>query len=118
MTELSSARRMADLLEKLRQAPSLVERLPTMAREMVQAALNGATIYEIAQVHAVTEAAVWEVLANAAHTATGQSRQPIERGGGLGSDPSPGAESMNSLDATPADCRGSRAAGDETAAEA
>lgn len=89
MTGLASERRMAALLEKLQQDPSLVESLPTVEGEMVRAALNGATIYEIAQVHEVTEAAVWEILGRVARTAAGQGVEPVVTGG-LGSDTTPG----------------------------
>ena len=56
---------------------------------MVRAALNGSTIYEIAQVHEVTEAAVWEILGRVARAAAGQGVEPVVTGG-LGSDTTPG----------------------------
>lgn len=89
MSELTSDRRMAALLEKLEQDPSIAERLPTMEGDMVRAALEGESVYEIAQAHAVTEGAVWEVLANVARAATGQGVAPVVTGG-FGSDTTPG----------------------------
>ena len=85
MTGLASDRRMAALLEKLQQDPSLAESLPSVEGEMVRAALDGSTIYEIAQVHEVTEAAVWEILGRVARAAAGQGVEPVATGG-LGSD--------------------------------
>lgn len=96
MSELASDRRMAAVLDQIRQDPSLVDRLPTMEGTIVRAALEGETVYEIAQTHAITESAIWEVLARVAHVATGQDVQSVESGG-LGSDPSPGEESANRL---------------------
>lgn len=81
MTALASERRMATLLEKLQQDPSLAESLPSVEEEIVRAALHGSTIYEIAQVHAVTEAAVWEILGRVARAATRQGVEPVVTGG-------------------------------------
>lgn len=89
MTELSSDRRMAALLAKLAQDPVIAEGLPAMEREMVRAALAGESIYEIAQTHAVTEGAVWEVLSNVARAATGAGVEQVVTGG-FGSDTTPG----------------------------
>ena len=97
MTELASDRRMAAVLDQIRQDPSLVDHLPTIEGAIVRAALEGETIYEIAQAHAVTESAIWEVLSRVVHMATGQDVQSVETGG-LGSDPSPGEESANRLE--------------------
>lgn len=89
MTALASDRRMAALLEMLQQDLSLAESLPSVEGEMVRAALNGSTIYEIAQVHEATEAAVWEILGRVARAAAGQGGDPVVTGG-LGSDTTPG----------------------------
>lgn len=89
MTELASDRRMASLLEKLEQDPTLADRLPAMEGDMVRAALDGETVYEIAQTHAVTEGAVWDVLARVARAATGHGVDPVVTGG-FGSDTTPG----------------------------
>jgi hypothetical protein len=97
MSELASDGRMAAVLDQIRQDPSLVDRLPTMEGTIVRAALEGETVYEIAQTHAVTEGAIWEVLTRVAHVAIGHDVQSIESGG-LGSDPSPGEESANRLE--------------------
>ena len=51
--------------------------------------LKDDTIYEIAQVHEVTEAAVWEILGRVARAAAGQGVEPVVTGG-LGSDTTPG----------------------------
>lgn len=89
VTELASDRRMAALLAKLEQDPTLAERLPAMEGDMVRAALDGETVYEIAQTHAVTEGVVWDVLSRVARTASGQGVEPVVTGG-LGSDTTPG----------------------------
>lgn len=89
VTELASDRRMAALLAKLEQDPTLAERLPAMEGDIVRAALDGETVYEIAQNHAVTEGVVWDVLARVARTATGQGVEPVVTGG-FGSDTTPG----------------------------
>ena len=96
MSELASDRRMAALLDQIRQDASLVDRLPTMEGTILRAALDGETVYEIAQTHAVTEGAIWEILSTAARSAAGHDVQSVETGG-LGSDPSPGEESDNRL---------------------
>lgn len=60
-----------------------------MAGEMARATLNGAAVYEIAQVHEVTEAAVWEGLGRVARAASGQGVEPVVTGG-FGSDTTAG----------------------------
>lgn len=100
MTGLASERRMAALLEKLQQDPSLAESLPSVEGEMVRAALNGSTIYEIAQVHEVTEAAVWEILGRVARAATGQVVDPVVTGG-LGSDERAGHTGIGDIGTEP-----------------
>lgn len=89
MAELTSDRRMAALVEKLQQDPSLAASLPSVEGEMVRAALSGSTVYEIAQVHEITEAAVWEILGRVARAAAGQGVDPVVTGG-FGSDTTPG----------------------------
>ncbi len=81
----ASDQRMAVLLDEVRQDPSLPARLPTWEAEIVNAALAGQGIYEIAQAHQLAEAGVWEVLGKAARAATGQALHPVETGG-LGSE--------------------------------
>jgi hypothetical protein len=88
----SSDRQMASLVQMLQKDPSLSARLPQWEGDIVQRALDGASIYEIAQHMQMTEAAIWEVLASAARAATGQPVQDVERGG-LGSDTDPGVTS-------------------------
>jgi hypothetical protein len=80
---------MAALLAQFKQDPTIAERLPNMEGAMVQAALDGDNVYAIAQEHAVTEGAVWEVLTNAARMATGHGVEQVETGG-FGSDTTPG----------------------------
>ena len=88
MTQTSD-RRMADLLKKLQQDPSLPERLPHQEAEIVNEALAGQTVYEIAQKLQLAEGAIWEVLGSAARAAAGETVQRVETAG-LGSDTDPG----------------------------
>lgn len=83
MTELASNRRMASLVEKLEQDPTLADQLPAMEGDMVRAALNGEMVYEIAQRHAVTEGAVWDVLSRVVRASSGQGVEPVITGGNL-----------------------------------
>ncbi len=85
----SADRRMAALLEQLKQDSTIAERLPHMEGTLVWAALDGDNVYAIAQAHEVIEGAVWEVLANAARMATGRGVDPVTTGG-FGSDTTPG----------------------------
>ncbi|MCX6047131.1 MAG: hypothetical protein NT075_18665 [Chloroflexi bacterium] len=84
-----SERQMANLVEMLQHDPSLFARLPHWEADIVQRALDGQDVYEIAQALHIVEARVWEVLGSAAKMATGQPVQQIESGG-LGSDTDPG----------------------------
>ncbi len=88
MTEISE-RRMERLRQELQRDPSLAGRLPDREGEIVREAMEGKTVYDIAQDLRTTEADVWEVLGNAARAATGQPVQDVETGG-LGSDTDPG----------------------------
>lgn len=88
MTQASD-RHMADLLNKLQQDPSLPARLPQQEAAIVNQALAGQTVYEIAQNLRLAEGAIWEVLANAARAAAGEGGQRVETAG-LGSDTDPG----------------------------
>lgn len=81
--------RLRQLVELLNRDPSLSARLPSREGAMVYAAVEGKTVYEIASEHGVSEAAVWQVLGNAARQAAGQEIHPVESGG-LGSDTDPG----------------------------
>jgi hypothetical protein len=82
--------RMAQLVERLRQDPSLPATLPNMEGAIVQAALDGESIHDIANTQGVSEGAVWEVLGSAARAATGQMPTQRAETGGLGSDTDPG----------------------------
>jgi hypothetical protein len=84
-----SNERLAKLVEELRQNPGLVEQLPSREGGMVRDALQGQSVYEIAQNYRVSEAAVWGTLGNAARFAVGARVQPVESGG-FGSDTDPG----------------------------
>jgi DNA-binding CsgD family transcriptional regulator len=84
-----SEERMQWLVERLRQLPALAAELPGRESEIVQAALNGRSVYEIAQQHNMSEEAVWSTLGNAARAASGQPLEQVETGG-LGSDTDPG----------------------------
>ncbi len=88
MTEISE-RRMERLRQELQHDPSLAGRLPDREGEIVREAMEGKSVYDIAQDLRTTEADVWEVLGNAARAATGQPVQDVETGG-LGSDTDPG----------------------------
>jgi DNA-binding CsgD family transcriptional regulator len=81
---------LAELLAQLRHAPGVVESLPGAERDVVWRALEGASISEIAGVHAVSEAAVWSILSNAARFASGHAPVAAVETGGLGSDTDPG----------------------------
>lgn len=86
----SSQERMARLVDQLQQTPGLAESLPSAEGEMVRAAINGQSVYEIAQDHRTSEETVWNALSNAARLATGNlPAHPIETGG-FGSDTDPG----------------------------
>lgn len=81
-----SSERLAKLVEELQQNPGLVEQLPSREGAMVRDALEGQSVYDIAQNYRVSEAAVWGTLGNAARFAVGG---PVESGG-FGSDTAPG----------------------------
>jgi hypothetical protein len=82
--------RMAQIVERLRQDPALPETLPGLESAIVNAALEGQSVHDIAGTHGMSEGAIWEVLGNAARMASGQPIQhPVETGG-LGSDTDPG----------------------------
>ncbi|MBV9787167.1 MAG: response regulator transcription factor [Chloroflexi bacterium] len=88
MTQRSD-NRMASLREQLQHQPGLGEQLPSQEGEIVRAALDGQSVYEIAQQQQVSEGFVWNTLSNAARMASGQQIQPVETGG-FGSDTDPG----------------------------
>jgi hypothetical protein len=85
----ASDEHMAQLIKQLKKDPGLVEQLSGKEGDIVRGALEGQTIYEIAQEHRTSEEAVWGVLRSAARSATGQKIEPVESGG-LGSDTDPG----------------------------
>lgn len=81
--------RLRQVVALLGHDPSLSARLPAREGGMVLAALEGKTVHEIASDYEVSEAAVWQILGNAARQAAGQEQHPVESGG-LGSDTEPG----------------------------
>ncbi|HUS13481.1 MAG TPA: helix-turn-helix domain-containing protein [Chloroflexia bacterium] len=85
----TSDKRMAELVKSMRQDPALPARLSGPEAAIVRAALDGQTVYEIAQDHGITEAAVWDLLSNAARAAAGTPLSVVETGAGLGSDEEP-----------------------------
>jgi len=85
----TSEREMAVVRQALHQDPTLAEQLPSQEGEVVRQALNGRNVYQIAQHFGLPEAAVWEILGNAARLARGKGRERVETGG-LGSDTDPG----------------------------
>lgn len=80
---------MALLVEQLQHQPGLGEQLPGQEGAIVRAALDGQSVYEIAQEQQVSEGFVWTTLSNAGRMASGQQIQPVETGG-YGSDTDPG----------------------------
>lgn len=82
-------RRMEQLLDELRQDPSLPGRLMGQDGEIVRQALDGQSVHEIAQNQSIPESEVWSVLGQAARMATGEAVEPTETAG-LGSDTDPG----------------------------
>jgi hypothetical protein len=88
MTQLSD-RQMAALLKDIQQDPSLAHRLPSQEGEIVRQALEGQDVHWLAQQFSMPEAAIWEILGNAARAAAGKPISPVETGG-LGSDTDPG----------------------------
>lgn len=81
---------MARLVEQLQRNPALPQTLPSVEGGLVRAALDGQSVHDIAGTFGMSEAAVWEMLGNAARMASGQPIQhPVETGG-LGSDTDPG----------------------------
>ena len=86
MTEMNwPERQMNQLLNQIRQDPSLPGRLTGQEREIVRQALDGQSVYEIAQDQRIPESEVWRELGEAARLATGQPVEPVETAG-LGSD--------------------------------
>ncbi len=77
---------MARLAERLSAAPGYAGSIPGAEGDMVRAALNGETVYQIAQRANVSEETVWRVLDGAARMATGNPVQYSVETGGFGSD--------------------------------
>ncbi len=86
----SSESRLARLVEQLRQNPGLAGQLPGAEGSIVEAALNGASVYVIAQERGISTEAVWSTLGNAARLAGGGGPAQRVEVGGLGSDTDPG----------------------------
>src|SRR3712207_4220434 len=84
-----SHRRMAELIDMLKQAPGLAGQMPSQEGAIVREALEGLDVHQLAQQFSIPETAVWEILGNAARAASGQAVNPVETGG-LGSDTDPG----------------------------
>ncbi len=101
--------RMARIVEQLEQAPGLVGQLTSDEGAMARAALDGQSVYQIAQSHAVTEEAVWALLGNAARAASGRPLGATPEMGGMGSDTDPGVTggygetAMGSLESEPSE---------------
>lgn len=81
---------MAELVEQLRQQPAIVGHLPREIAILVQEALGGASVHEIAQKHGISTEAVWTMLGTAAQAASGHGLARRVETGGLGSDTDPG----------------------------
>ncbi len=82
--------RMAGLVDQLRQAPGLTATLQGLDGDIVQEALNGLSVHEIASNHRVSEQTVWSTLGRAAQAAAGHTPAQRPETGGLGSDTDPG----------------------------
>lgn len=86
-----SAQEMMDtLIDQIRQHQVAVTQLPGEERAIVQSALDGAALDEIAQEHGASEEAVLDILRRVAQQATGQAPAESHETGGLGSDTDPG----------------------------
>ena len=81
---------MARLVAQLEQNPGLAGQLPGAEGAIVEAALNGTSVYAIAQEHGISTEAVWSTLGNAARLAGGGGPAQRVEVGGLGSDTDPG----------------------------
>jgi hypothetical protein len=86
----SAQDRMQALLEQLNGNPGFAETLPSDEGAIVRDALAGQSVYEIAQTHSTSEAAVWRVLGSAAQLASGNPPARKVETGGFGSDTDPG----------------------------
>jgi hypothetical protein len=75
-----SDERMARLVEALEQSPGIAEGMPAQEGSIVRDAMNGMTVYQIAQQHQTSERAVWDILGNAARAAAGRGVQRVEIG--------------------------------------
>jgi len=84
--------RLAQVVEQIRRAPGLLEQLPEQEAGLARQALQGWSIYELAQQQRISEGAVWSHLESIARLASGQTNRQVEVGGGLGSDFSPADE--------------------------
>lgn len=85
-----SEQRMARLREQLEHNPGYAESLPGNEGAMVRGALEGRSVYEIAQEYSTSEEAVWRVLGSAAQMASGNPPARQVETGGFGSDTDPG----------------------------
>jgi hypothetical protein len=81
---------MTQVLEQLQQNPGFAATLPSDEGAIVRDALDGRSVYEIAQNHSTSEASVWRVLGNAARMASGNPPARQVETGGFGSDTDPG----------------------------
>lgn len=78
--------RLRQVVALLRQDPGLPGQLPHDERRIVEEALRGSTVHDIAANHQMADAAVWRLLDDAARLASG--REPAYRvvTGGMGAD--------------------------------
>jgi DNA-binding CsgD family transcriptional regulator len=86
----ASAGRLARIMVQLRQNPGVIGGLPGEERAMAEAALEGASVQEIAQEHGISVEAVWTTLSNVARLAGSTGTARTVEIGGLGSDTDPG----------------------------
>jgi hypothetical protein len=86
----TSDQRMQRLVDELRRSPDVAMGLSGQEGVIVEEALAGRSVYEIAQRAQVSEEAVWRVLGAAARAAGGRSVEHPPESGGLGSDTDPG----------------------------
>ncbi len=82
--------RMSQLVARIREDPGLPGRIPDPQRSVVEDALDGKNIHDIAQSRRLDEETVWAMLTNAARAASGEPPAHKIESAGMGSDTEPG----------------------------
>ncbi|MEN9939116.1 MAG: hypothetical protein RLZZ387_5695 [Chloroflexota bacterium] len=86
----TSDERMRQLVDEIRRSPDVAMSMSGQESVIIAGAVDGQSVYEIAQLVGVSEEAVWRVLGSAARAAGGRSAPQAAESGGLGSDTDPG----------------------------